>query len=47
MKLALSPTQIYISGLRMRCYQIQHMPVASVYFDKFEKHKLIFVLTDI
>ena len=46
MKLALSPTQIDIIELR-RCYQIQHMSVAGVSFDKFEKQKLIFVLTDL
>ena len=45
--LALSPTQIGMSGLLMRCYQIQHMPVASLLFvDNFEKHDLMLLITD-
>ena len=31
-----SSSQIDKIGLRMRCYQIQHMPVAGVYFDNFK-----------
>ena len=47
MKLALLLTQIDIIGLRIRCYQIQHMPVASLLFvDNFEKHDLMLLMTD-